>query len=67
MPRPESSPDRSSAVAFAVFTVAAGGWIAVMAMQPNIASREAPAIVVSKDIAIALTPPHFTEIAGLAR
>jgi hypothetical protein len=66
MPQSESSPDRSSLVAFVAFASAAAVWIGVMAVQPNAADLQAAAIVMTKDIAVVLPPPHWTEVAGLA-
>ncbi|MET0219345.1 MAG: hypothetical protein ABW213_01680 [Tardiphaga sp.] len=65
MSQSDSSPDRSSAVAFIAFAAAAAVWLGVMAVQPNGTDLQAATIVMTKDIAVTLPSPHWTEIAGL--
>lgn len=66
MPQSDSSLDRSSLVAFIAFAAAAAVWLGVMAVQPNASDLQAAAIVMTKDIAVVLPPPRWTEVAGLA-
>jgi hypothetical protein len=65
MPQSDSSPDRSSLVAFIVFAATAAVWLGVMAVQPNGTDLQAATIVMTKDIALKLPSPHWTEVAGL--
>lgn len=67
MQRPDPSPDRSSAIAFIAFAAAATVWISVMAVQPKPEGLQASVIVMSKDIAMTLPRPAWTELADLSR
>ncbi len=67
MQRPDPSPDRSSAIAFVAFAAAATIWIGVMTVQPKPESLQASVIVMSKDIAMTMPRPSWTEMADLSR
>lgn len=67
MQRPDPSPDRSSAIAFAAFAAAATVWIGIMAVQPKPESLQASVIVMSKQIAMTLPRPAWVELADLSR
>jgi hypothetical protein len=65
MPRSDPPIDASSALAFIAFVFAAAVWIGSMATEPSSGALKAAAIVMTKDVVVALPPPRFTEIADL--
>jgi hypothetical protein len=67
MKRPDPSPDRSSAIAFVAFAAAATVWIGIVAVQPKPEGLRASVFVMSRDIAMTVPQPTWTELANLSR